>query len=440
MKNQDLPPQLTSLRYPGDLADATTLLNDYGAAETIANIERDCRLDGRQPWDESLADSIPLSPALTPGIHALVSDSCARLGLACSIHLFTIPTSQINAFGFLDRTPDRPILSLCFTTRALEHLSDSELLFLIGHELGHIAYEHDRLNLLCHTAGSNPAFTVLPAMGEWLFLRWRQKAEMSADRIGWFIAGHFDDGVGAVIKSATGLSSKILTLNATSLQAFLNEDTPRSYIRDLNRKNAPLLHARLQALRFLEDSAPSNLNFGKKQPTWIQKVDKEVSEILDSLSRHPDTTVGLASMNLLADAGVQLIQGDKTADADEIKKVLNILHEQFTDEPDKVICIDPAKRAVRLKSAIRDLNRSATSAEKKDILCRLADIAISDGPFREQESKIIIDMATNLKIPQHEIYAIIVGCIQESGKDVDPGIQSLADKLASPAAGMQGSV
>jgi len=427
---------LDRLRYADEADDASILLDKYGAAEAISALEREHRFRGRRPWDKWMADAIPLSPALTPGIHALVSDACAKLGLTCSIRLFAVPGPQINAYAFLDRNPDESILSLCLTSRTLEDLSDQEILFLVGHELGHIVYEHDRLNILCHTSKHTHASTVLPAMGEWIFLRWRQKAEISADRIGWLLAGHFEDGAGVIIKSATGLTGKNLHLTSDSIMSFLKEDTPRPHIRDWNRQGAHLLAARLNALRLLEGYAPSKVYGGTKRSSWIQKADKKVAAILDSLSRHPDSAVGVACMNFIADAGVQLLQRDKKVATDEIKKVLNILHDNFTDQPDKVICLDPTKRTSRLKSAIRVLNRAASSSEKQEVLSRLADIAVSDGPFREEEAKVVLDLAAALRIPQQEAYAIIVGCIQTSGKEVDPGMQSLADKLAAPSAGM----
>lgn len=292
------------------------------------------------------------------------------------------------------------------------------------------------MNLLCHTATNSPAPTLLPDMGEWLYLRWRQKAEISADRVGWFLARHIEDGAGAIIKSATDLTDKNLTLNDASIQSFLDEDAPIPHIQTWSRKNAPLFSARLRALRLMEDSSPAKVYLGDKRPAWIQKIDKATSGILESVSRHPDTNAGLACMTLIADAGVELIQRDKEAGADEIKRVLTILHDHFTDRPDKVICMDPEKRSNRIKSALRVVNRHSSSDQKKIVLSRLADIAISDGPFLEEESLIIVDTAKALKIPPHETYAIIVGCIKAAGKEVDPGIQSLAEKLASPAAGM----
>jgi Zn-dependent protease with chaperone function/uncharacterized tellurite resistance protein B-like protein len=430
------PKTLAGFRFDGDFKDAVTLLGQYGAAEAISTLEREHRLQGKQLWDEYLTEAIPLSPALTPRLHELISGACVKLGLSCSLRLFTLDAPQINAYAFLDRNQDQPVLSLCLTSRALEHLSDPELVFLFGHELGHIAYEHDRMNILCHTAENTRASTVLPAMGEWIFLRWRRKAEISADRIGWLLAGHFEVGASAIIKSATGLTGKTLALDAASILSFLKEDALSPTIRSRRHQRTPLLSARLRALRILDDSAPSNAHFGRRRPAWIQRVDKETAIILGALSRHPDSAVGLAHMHLIADAGVQLVQRDQEVATDEIKKILNILHDNFTDEPDHAICLDPTKRAIRLKSAIRALNRAAPSTKKHEALSRLADIAVADGPFRREEANIILDLAAKLKIPQQETYAIIVGCIQASGKEVDPGIRALAEKLASPSAGM----
>jgi hypothetical protein len=437
MNMLELSPHLTFLQYPGDLADATTLLNDYGGLNAITAIEQEHNVRCKHPWDEILADTLPLSPSLTPRIHTLVTSACENIGLACKVRIFTTHSPQLNAYAFLDRYESPPILSLCLTVNALEVLSDPELLFLIGHELGHIVYEHDRLNLLCHTGENAPGLTVLPFMGEWIFLRWRCKAEISADRVGWLASGQTDAGAGAIIKAATGLTEKNLALDSAAIQAFTKETpAPQPNAKPSDSHSAPLLPVRLNAFYLLGQSAPSNGRLGNKPPAWITKVNRGVDGILSGSSRYPVAPIELASMNLIADAGIELIQSDQEAAVDEIKRVLNILHKHFTDEPDKIICLDPVKRMSRIKSAIRTLNRTATSVEKKGVLSRLADIAKASGPFEEGESKIVLETAAALKIPQHEIYSILVGCIQNLGREVDPGIQSLANKLGTPEAGM----
>ena len=431
MKKHAQSYECTILRYAGDLADVVTLVDEYGAGESIAAIEQEHRLRGKHPWDTILADAIPLSPSLVARLHTLVARACDKVGLSCTLQLFTAPSPQINAYAFLDRYARSPILFLCLTSSAIEELTDPELLFLIGHELGHIVYEHDRINLLCHTDEHAPGATILPFMGEWLFLRWRQKAEISADRMGWLVSGRTDDCARVIIKAATGLSDRNLTLDTAAIHAFLQEAPVRQcHGKRPDSHSIPLLPARLKALGILTATAPEEFCFGTTRPSWLKKADRSVDTILAELSQLPESTTDRACMYLIADAGIQLVQGDNSVLPEEVKKVLNILHCHYSDQPDKLIEMDAKKRLTRMKLAIRTLNRAGSTQEKHEVLSRLTDIAIVDGCFLEKEGMFVVDLATTLHIPQAETYSIIVGCIQAKGHTVDPTLLSLVRKLS----------
>jgi hypothetical protein len=62
---------------------------------------------------------------------------------------------------------------------------------VLGHELGHCLFENHRLNALINQDGRSGEATVLPPMGESIFLRWRKKFEISADRVGLLACGEF---------------------------------------------------------------------------------------------------------------------------------------------------------------------------------------------------------------------------------------------------------
>ena len=158
-------------------------------------------------------------------------------------------------------------------------------------------------------------------------------------------------------------------------------------------------------------------------------MNRGVDGLLSGLSRYPTASIERACMNLIADAGVQLVQGDNSVVPEEVKKVLDILHCHYTDHPDKVIEMDARKRVTRMKLAIRTLNRSGTTKEKHEVLSRLTDIASVDGSFLAKESKLVLDLAASFRIPPSETYSIIVGCIQSKGRIVDPALLSLAREL-----------
>jgi Zn-dependent protease with chaperone function len=123
-----------------------------------------------------------------PKIHALLDDVCGVLNLPARPDMYLEWKYQINAFTI---GVDHPIVVLA--SGAIDLLTDSELFYIIGHEVGHIKSRHT----LYHTMADYFSFiaTVIGeatlGLGKLLasplqsaLLWWRRMSEFTADRAG----------------------------------------------------------------------------------------------------------------------------------------------------------------------------------------------------------------------------------------------------------------
>lgn len=131
------------------------------------------------------AGARPIDPAHDARISTLLTETQAALGFDGPIDLYwsagagsfarAIPSSTSEAYNFVICSP------------SVRALSDAALIFLLGHEVAHIAFRHQVLRWIMETVF--PAGSQMPP-----FLRnelevWAQCAELSCDRAGVHTAG-----------------------------------------------------------------------------------------------------------------------------------------------------------------------------------------------------------------------------------------------------------
>jgi len=415
--------------FSGDRDDTDLLKNEYHIESYISSAESKRNALDVTYRDKLLRDGIRLSPVLAPRIHRLVNQAITTLNCHYDIEVFCLHETTINAMINCDRTTFPPRITLCMTSRALEELDDQAILHLVGHELGHILFEHDRMKLLKND-GQNDIATVLPYLGECVFLRWQKKAEISADRIGYLVCGDFNAAARALIKCAIGLSDRNLNLDIPAIMEQMKDldGSPTSLVTASH--SHPLLPIRLCAMQiFAKSFSPEDFSSGKIPDKKLDEVNSDVTKLLNTIKRCPKTRIQTACMNLIADQGVHLLTRDMDVTTEEVKKVITILQRHYTDAPEKCICSDRDTRRARIEESIAVINAEGTTHDKMKILSRLADVAATDGKVSECEGQIILETAEKLHIPSSDAYVIINSAIRHQDKSQDPLIEKLAREL-----------
>ena len=133
--------------------------------------------------------NIKITPTNFPEIYDIVDEACSILRVEKLPEVYLSPNWWINAYTVGTETEHL----LCIESGSIERLTRDELLFVIGHEIGHIKSGH----VLYHTMGS-----CMPILGdivgavslgigtlvtkglELALYRWMRMSELTADRAG----------------------------------------------------------------------------------------------------------------------------------------------------------------------------------------------------------------------------------------------------------------
>ncbi|MBK6900825.1 MAG: M48 family metallopeptidase [bacterium] len=142
---------------------------------------------------------VAVGPHTLPEIDRLRRLAAHRVGIqAPPVYVFQSPVANAYASGFWGD---------CFivvNSGLIEMLNHDELLFVLGHEMGHVRYGHTTWMALAYPVqGQHRMFPVTDLL-QLLFNAWHLRAEYTADRGGTLAAGFADPGVRTQIKLALG--------------------------------------------------------------------------------------------------------------------------------------------------------------------------------------------------------------------------------------------
>jgi len=212
------PIELKGLRpqtyeHPQDRAALTALEKTAGVGSVIAKlnemgVDKTLRIQLTGQHLRVTADSLP-------DLYNTLLTACRTLDHRVVPDLYIVGGHEINAFT---SCVERPLIAV--TSGAVTHLSPKELLFVVGHEVGHIKSRHvlyyqiaDKiLPIAGELAGAIPLFgdvlkILLMSGGGAAFLHWMRMSEFTADRAG-LLACQDADVAFATMAKLAGLPSK----------------------------------------------------------------------------------------------------------------------------------------------------------------------------------------------------------------------------------------
>jgi len=177
---------------------------------------------------------------------------------------------------------------IVITSGLVENFDDGELLFVIGHEMGHIKCDHiifySVVLLYSFIMMSNIFFKIITIPSLLPIFDWSRKAEVSADRAGLIVSKSITKSLSAMLKMSGG--TKIM--KNVSIKDFLKQNdmikkTPSRFIEFF--LTHPYLPKRALALvEFYKSKYYSNIINGKRTKEVDRKVvEEKVKKILKVL-------------------------------------------------------------------------------------------------------------------------------------------------------------
>lgn len=167
--------------------------------------------------NQLLGHSIKIGPTQFPRVHELVRHCSDALGIAApTVYVMNQPTLNAATYGTED---DSFIL---VHSALVDHLSDDELLDVIGHECGHIQNNHvvylTTLHMLTQMSSIFTQWLVYPA--QLALLAWSRRAEITCDRAGLLCCKDLGVSTKSLAKLALGSQKLYDQLN---LDAFVDQ-------------------------------------------------------------------------------------------------------------------------------------------------------------------------------------------------------------------------
>jgi len=419
------------VRYRGDKADVDELFEVYRIGDYLDATEEARRHRDQGMRDTLLKEGIRLSERISPRIYHLFHEVSETLGLDSAAEVFCVPNYNVNAFAMLDIQESGTYSLIGISSGALERLEDAELKSILGHEVGHFLFRNNSMNALISTDRNNPAATVLPPFGESLFLRWRKKAEISADRVGLLASQSLHASARSLMKATFGLSEKNLNLDIEALISQVDEIKGRPELMEQTFASHPLLPVRLKALDLFSQSERAKRNGFAQSTGGLSDDDLEgaIDDLVQLSRRYPFKRSAEAVMRTIALSGALLLGADKDINDDEVKILIQILQKWFTDEPEREIVTNKKEILERLPAEIATVKQDGTNQNKIFILSRLADIALADGALLDPEGGTILQVAEWLDVPQKTAYATMIGAAQAVGFRTDAKLNRVAEEL-----------
>lgn len=140
-----------------------------------------------------------VTPENMPELAELIQEGVRRLQPG-QIEVFVAPSPALNAYTFGLSSPKVVVLY----SALFQVMDKDELLYVLGHELGHVALGHTWLNSMVGGMAGIPSPGAAYALLNLAFLWWNRACEYSADRAGLLACGRLDKAVSALLKLAAG--------------------------------------------------------------------------------------------------------------------------------------------------------------------------------------------------------------------------------------------
>ena len=390
------------IRCENDLKLAEGLLNDVLVQKTRADLDRMTEKGPMGVRRRLLSSSVRLSRGMSPSVHKMTDHCVQKLGVDIPLELYAYAGPQFNAACF---KPEDGRLFIIFSSSLLEAFDENELMFVVGHELGHHVYQHHDIPV-GYIATANQQ---VPASLALQLFAWTRYAEISADRAGAFCANDLSAVAQALFKLASGLTSeRVVSFNLSEflkqmgeMQAVDAEPGQGAPVEDWFSTH-PFSPLRVKALQLFHQSGLM-LNGG------IEKAELEIGVQGMMGLMEPNYLEGRTEaakiMRQLFIAGAIAVANARDGIGEKEKSVLK----EFMGEAFSLEVLNVDKLIDTLPKRIRLVKQRASITQRMQVVRDLSVVARAEGGITDNELLVLYAIADGLEIPRSLVMHILDG-------------------------------
>ena len=213
--------------------------------------------------DSLLRSGLVIDKNITPGIDKKLKQVCNNLA---------VPKGCVTAFVYADPNIQASSISLgkeeCvlqFSSALLNQLDEDEIAFVMGHELGHFVLEHVGM----HKNDMDPESFVK-----------NRAQEISADRLGLLGCGDLNASLRAMIKTVSGLKSRMLRFDVGQFLSQVDQLSDQSTGEAFHNTHPSIL-VRARSLLWFSSSNIHNTYPKVINTDLVDDIDKKVQQDID---------------------------------------------------------------------------------------------------------------------------------------------------------------
>ena len=385
---------LNTARFSGDVELLESIKKDEQLSDQIgiAAFEKRRKTIRKQ----LLSNAVRVDPRLLPKLANSFAGLKERAGLADDLEAYVYEEPTINAFVAAGHRHTYVALS----SAAINKLSEEELEFVIGHELGHAIFGHidfQALNLL-HSED-------LDARSRMQVLAWKRAGEISADRCGLVCCGSIDIAASAMFRTLSGLSIPDLKIGPddfTEQWDHLMSEVAEGGDEDHWQMTHPFPPLRMKAMMLFWTSDSDLLAKSDNDASMtIAQADKQIQQLLatmDPLSRERRDMADPILEDFLLWGGLYIACANGKIIKSEIRQLKVVASEQKVHEAIEAGGVSKKLCKTRFTEAIDRRHERLKAMEINRILQGMLQIAFADGEIDSFEQEAFKELSGMLGI------------------------------------------
>lgn len=351
-------------------------------------------------WRSSMeGHSLKVQQELLPDFYALCQDVKKKLGFDDPVDFYITGDSEVNAFSVAAEEEGKPHI-VNVNSELFTLMSEAELRFVLGHELGHLINKDTALARLINFVF--PPEAAVPVTLQYKIRLHEQLAELVADRYGYMATEDLGVCVTAFFKMASGLDLEKMNV---SIDALIADNSRRLdyFLKDkgISRSSHPVNPIRVQALNLFATC--------KSQ----EELQKGMDELISILLKVGDDELDEHMARFIASAGLIVASSDDEMKEDEINQIIEMLAR---------LKIFPRKylEDIAQGDVVKTFNESVEGILKinpgmrSSLLEYMIHIALSDKIIARKEVDLLYEFGASIALSEMEVATAIAESVQRN--------------------------
>lgn len=351
-------------------------------------------------WRSSMeGHCLKVQPELLPDFYNLCQEVKQQLNFDEPVDFYITGDSTVNAFSLAAEDEGQPHI-VNVNSGLFDLMTQDELRFVVGHELGHLINRDTALSRLIQFVF--PPNSNVPVSLLYKIRLHEQLAELVADRYGYWATNNLNVCVTAFFKMASGLDLEKMNVSIDVLLADNNRRLDY-FLHDkgISRASHPVNPIRVQALNLFANADSED------------KLKQGMDELISILLKVGDSELDEHLARFIASAGIIVALSDGEMKEDEFNQILDslaglqIFPRKYLEEMDINTMVDTFNHAVE---NILNINPGM----REGLLQYMIQIVMSDKKIVKEELTLLYEFGNSIGFSEMEVAQAIANVIQTS--------------------------